>query len=292
MDGLDGKLLFGQQKSHEAVTALPSGSNLLANVDSSSHDTQSHINSSEGLYSWVDRIDDVASVSSDAAAFHSWIVGEYLHVIQRALSTTHNKTKDDSLDTTLNEMMSLCRDLLVDASHDLEMIVTRSWNDVITEALIKKCVGPIAAVKGIAATFRMTNRPAPTLASPFVATILRSLKEFDSANGSRVPPIIGNRWKERVLNSIADKYSSSVAELIETVQKTEEALKNRKGRKTAASGLSDGDKVKMQLYLDSQEFLRQVQQMSLDQTSSTEGLRVLLSLTEDGKVLFDKGPSA
>jgi len=292
MEGLDGKILFGTTKSNEDITGVSSSSN--SDVSSSQDSSKLNIYSSnEGLYSWVDRIDDVAMVASDAAILHSWILDDYLQVIYRALSSaSNNQTKgDESTDDNVKEMLSVCREVLLDASRDLDIVVKRSWDDIITDALIKKCVGPIAAVKGIAATFRMTNRPAPTLASPFVATILRSLKEFDSVNGTRVPQSIGRRWKERVLNSVADKYSTSVAELFETIQKTEEALKNRKGRKTATSGLSDGDKVKMQLYLDSQEFLRQVQQLNLDSSSSIEGLKVLVSLTEGGKVLFDKDPS-
>ena len=276
MDGLDGKMLFGQNMEDSSETNP---------IDSSSSSSPSQDSSGQGLYSWVDRIDDVASVSCDAHTFKSWIVSDYLQVIQSAVSVTL-KPKDESMGGSLNELISLCKEVLVDASQDLELIVTRSWDDVITQALIKKCMAPIAAVKGIAATFRMTNRPPPTLASPFVVTIVRPLKEFNSTYATRVPQCVGSRWKERILSSLAEKYCSSVAELIETVQKTEEALKNRKSRKTAISGLSDGDKVKMQLYLDSQEFLRQVQQLDLDPTYSIEGLRVLLSLTEDGKVLF------
>ena len=43
----------------------------------------------------------------------------------------------------------------------------------------------------------------------------------------------------------------------------------------------------MQLYLDSQEFARQIQLLDID-PSLIEGLGVLLSITEDGKDLFDK----
>ena len=43
-------------------------------------------------------------------------------------------------------------------------------------------------------------------------------------------------------------------ELIATVTRKEVALKNRKTRRSIAGGISDGEKVKLQLFLDYMEF--------------------------------------
>jgi hypothetical protein len=107
----------------------------------------------------------------------------------------------------------------------------------------------------------MTNRPPPTQASPFVATILRPLQEFDTAYSSRIPPQIGNDWKRTVVSSVSDKYSIAVEELIATVKRTEEALKSRTTRRMMVGGMSDGEKVKLQLFLDHSEFKRNLEQL-------------------------------
>jgi hypothetical protein len=142
----------------------------------------------------------------------------------------------------------------------------------------------------------MTNRPPPTQASPFVATILRPLQEFDNAYASRTPPQIGDDWKRTVISSVSDKYSIAVEELIATVKRTEEALKSRTTKRMMAGGISDGEKVKLQLFLDNAEFKKHVEQLlGTDGTSSESeagdigGLIKLDQLTKEAEDLLARG---
>ena len=151
--------------------------------------------------------------------------------------------------------------------------------------MINKCSTPLSAVKGVAATYRMTNRPSPTQPSPFVNTILRPLKEFDAKFSSRTPSHIGILWKRNIISTVSEKYSKSVAELLETVQKTEEALKNRKTRRTLAGGMSDGEKVRLQLYLDQKAYVESVQDCDID-PSTVDGINHLISLTKSAEELY------
>ena len=166
--------------------------------------------------------------------------------------------------------------------------MSHSWNVLIVENLTSQCCAPLLAVKGVAATYRMTNRPPPTQASPFVATILRPLQEFDKSYASRTPPQIGDDWKRTVISSVSDKYSLAVEELIATVKRTEEALKGRTTRRTMAGGMSDGEKVKLQLFLDHKEYKRHVEDLlgSAHELSWIEGLVKLGQLTEEANELF------
>ncbi|OEU09536.1 COG complex component [Fragilariopsis cylindrus CCMP1102] len=130
----------------------------------------------------------------------------------------------------------------------------------------------------------MTNRPPPTHASPYVKTILRPLKEFSNEFSLRTPDYIGNEWQVSVLTAVTDRYATAVEELITTVQRTEVALQNRRTRRVASAGTSDGDKVKLQLFLDFQAFCKDMQELGVD-PSSVEGIAKLRNLTDEAKML-------
>jgi hypothetical protein len=128
-------------------------------------------------------------------------------------------------------------------------------------------------------------------ASPFVSTILRPLKEFDTSYSSRTPPQIGDEWKYNVIGKVADKYSIAVEELIATVKRTEEALKSRKTRRMMAGGMSDGEKVKLQLYLDHKEFRSHVEDLGVD-GERVAGLVKLRDLTMEAESLYEQSQNS
>jgi hypothetical protein len=91
-----------------------------------------------------------------------------------------------------------------------------------------------------------------------------------------------------VVSSVSDKYSLAVEELIATVKRTEEALKGRATRRTMAGGMSDGEKVKLQLFLDHREFKKHVEDLlgGAHELTWIEGLVKLGQLTEEAEELF------
>jgi hypothetical protein len=74
---------------------------------------------------------------------------------------------------------------------------------------------------------------------------------------------------------------------METVQKTEEALKNRKTRRALAGGMSDGEKVRLQLFLDQRAYTQSVEAIGID-PDAVEGVQILISLTEGAQELYEK----
>ena len=56
------------------------------------------------------------------------------------------------------------------------------------------------------------------------------------------------------------------------------------------SGISDGDKVKLQLYLDFKEFCRHIEQLGVN-SSSIKGISQLKVLTEEAESLSQNGSS-
>jgi phosphoenolpyruvate carboxylase len=118
-----------------------------------------------------------------------------------------------------------------------------------------------------------------------VGTILRPIKEFDKEFSNRTPDRIGSKWKHQVIVTVADRYAVAVEDLIATVQRTEVALKNRKARRMAAGGMSDGEKVKLQLYLDYQTFSDSIREVGVE-PASVIGLSKLGELTAEGEKLL------
>ncbi|KAL7554248.1 hypothetical protein ACHAWF_017669 [Thalassiosira exigua] len=278
-EGLDGEIKFGGNDSTD--------------VEKSSEDSDAGAPAETIVavpsYFWNERVEDVAAVAWELTILDTCMSHDYLEAVASTVCPPDRESQRSthSSASELDEIRLLASEVLAESSGGISPLVSHSWNTLIVNSLASSCCTPLAAVKGVAATYRMTNRPPPTQASPFVATVLRPLAEFDAAYASRTPPQIGDGWKRQVVSSVSDKYASAVEELIATVKRTEEALKSRKTRRMMAGGMSDGEKVKLQLYLDHQEFRSNVEKLGVDPLS-VSGLVKLGNLTHEAEGLFAK----
>ena len=124
---------------------------------------------------------------------------------------------------------------------------------------IQDCVVYLNGVNTVTARYRMTNKPAPTTASAYVGEALEPLKVFASkystaaglcsASSSRV-------WMAGVIEAICVVFRARVQSLIDTVKSMDAALNKRSGRPKATNpgGMSDSEKILLQLLLDVQVF--------------------------------------
>ena len=268
-DGMEGKLKFGNANNNSTFVDSSNGTD----IKSSSAPLPSRL-----TYSWGDSAPDVAAVAWELAILETSFSHDYVSTICDAFGSGDNTASEQ------NELRTLVEEVLKEASDQIHPLVEHAWKDIIVKLLIEKCSGVLAAVKGVVATYRMTNRPPPTHASPYVKTILRPLKEFSNEFSLRTPDYIGNEWQVSVLTAVTDRYATAVEELITTVQRTEVALQNRRTRRVASAGTSDGDKVKLQLFLDFQAFCKDMQELGVD-PSSVEGITKLRTLTDEAKML-------
>lgn len=295
-EGMDGELLFGedpadavQQKNVENET-IQNGAGSNNNND---HDQQYQATAVTAFsvrkpYCWGESEEDVAAVTWELTVLDSTIRHDYVETICAAISggpSVLNSTDE------ISEMKSLVKEVLEEASNQIHAIIDKAWNDQIVKLIIAKCSAPLGAVKGVAATYRMTNRPPPTQASPFVGTILRPLKEFDTEFINRIPHRIGSKWKQQIVVTVAERYALAVEDLIATVQRTEEALKSRKARRTVGSSgiiqMSDGEKVKLQLFLDYEMFAKHIKDVGIEPITII-GLSKLKELTVEGERLSEQ----
>jgi len=281
-EGLEGEIEFGGS----AASGVERRSEVTEESDDATT-TLEHIADVPG-YFWNERVEDIAVVTWELTILDTCMTHDYLDAIadtvcppdQGSRQSTHNSSLE------LDEMKLLASEVLEESSRGISPLVSHSWNVLIVNNLTSRCCAPLSAVKGVAATYRMTNRPPPTQASPFVSTILRPLQEFDAAYASRTPPQIGDGWKRQVIESVSEKYAVAVEELIATVKRTEEALKSRKTRRMMAGGMSDGEKVKLQLFLDHREFESHVVEGLGVDAAGIGGLVKLRKLTEEAESLF------
>ena len=305
-EGMDGTLLFGAEQ--EEKTSNDGNDNQKITDDNTSNIHKNHDSSdlstllppsprpmtimSRKPYCWGESVTDVAAVMWELSILETALRENYVSVVCDALRNS-NRDGNDAADSeaSFTETTELVNDIMKEASEQISPIIEHGWNELIVNMLTAKCSGPLGAVKGVAATYRMTNRPPPTMSSPFVITILRPLREFDTEFHNRVPTQIGTTWKLTIVSTISDRYAIAVDDLIATVQRAEESLLKRKGgRATAASvrsggvTMTDGEKVKLQLFLDYQTYVRCVQEVGIDPLT-INGVVKLGALTKEGETL-------
>jgi len=243
-----------------------------------------HVQSSAGVVKCTksEVPSNVAVVAWELTVLETSLTHDYVETVAVAIAPADSSENNES---ELQELRSIVADALAETSHDVSPVIRQSWSDVIVNILSLQCSIPLSAVKGMAATYRMTNRPPPKVASPFVSKIMAPLKEFDDSYSSRTPPQVGSTWKSAVVYTVSARYSEAVEELIATVERTENALKTRKVRRTASGGMSDGDKVKLQVFLDYQEYASNVAYLGID-VEAVPGLVQLKTLTEGAVSLY------
>eukprot|EP00268_Persea_americana_P014332 TRINITY_DN16344_c0_g1_i2.p1 TRINITY_DN16344_c0_g1~~TRINITY_DN16344_c0_g1_i2.p1 ORF type:complete len:146 (+),score=23.00 TRINITY_DN16344_c0_g1_i2:507-944(+) len=112
----------------------------------------------------------------------------------------------------------------------------------------------------------MTNKPLPVRHSPYVSGVLRPLKMF--LDGERASYLSSEAQNELLLGAaerITGRYYELASDLVSVARKTESSLlRIRQGaqRRAGASSdtsdhnISDTDKICMQLFLDIQEYGR------------------------------------
>lgn len=92
----------------------------------------------------------------------------------------------------------------------------------------------------------MTNKPAPTTASTYVAEALDPLKQFSSKYSSVADTCAGEQtWMQSVTETVCAAFRSRVQTLMETVKSMDAALNKRSGRPKVANagGMSDSEQL-------------------------------------------------
>ncbi|KAI3919573.1 hypothetical protein MKX01_018396 [Papaver californicum] len=173
-----------------------------------------------------------------------------------------------------SEVHDLIKHSIVQGGKALNDVVPRIM-DTMTESLVEKSKEDLRQLKGMTATYRMANRALPVRHSPYVSGVLLPLKVF--LEGDRAKTYLSAESRKHLLQraseEITGSYYEQAAELVNVSRKTESSLqKIRQGAQRRAganadvlnNNISNSDKICMQLFLDIQEYGRNLAALGVD----------------------------
>ncbi|XP_019335376.1 conserved oligomeric Golgi complex subunit 2 isoform X2 [Alligator mississippiensis] len=167
---------------------------------------------------------------------------------------------------------------------------TPTLNDRIIQDLSENCFSYLKSALEVPRLYRRTNKEVPTKASPYVDSALKPFYRLQSEYKDILKQPMVRQWLEGALSESTQKYYETVSDVLSSVKKMEESLKRLKqARKTVTSnsvgsngGMSDDNKIRLQLALDVEYFGDQMQKMGL-QTSDIKSFSALTELVQAAK---------
>ncbi|KAF8047931.1 hypothetical protein N665_2759s0003 [Sinapis alba] len=206
--------------------------------------------------------EDFVYVIHDVNFLVSEVRGDYIGHISQYLSSCSSGVLD------------LVRKSMLQGVESLENVLPLVMK-IITEIVVDKSVEELRQLKGIAATCMMSNKQLPVRHSPYVVGLLRPLKVF--LEGDKVRHYLTHKTRDELLldtlTEITRRYYELAAERLSDARKTETFLQksrqNAQKRAGAASGVSvhnvsGTEKMYMQLFLDLQEYGRNISALGLN----------------------------
>jgi len=159
----------------------------------------------------------------------------------------------------------MIEEALVDSKNSL-FVLLHPLAQVFLGHLSVKCIASLTPLQGITATYRMTNKAPPVKASYYVDNIVAPLHTFLTQKSQMISLDVRSNWAKMVLTNVTDKYMEMSTQLLSSLYKTDSFLKNmaqqaaRKkgvdpvGQSSENKGLSDTEKIALQLFLDVEKY--------------------------------------
>ncbi|XP_022379369.1 conserved oligomeric Golgi complex subunit 2 isoform X2 [Enhydra lutris kenyoni] len=160
---------------------------------------------------------------------------------------------------------------LEDSQTSLSACVPALSNRIIQD-LSESCFSYLKSALEVPRLYRRTNKEVPTAASSYVDSALKPFHQLQSGHKDKLKQAIIRQWLEGALSESTHKYYETVSDVLSSVRKMEESLKRLKqARKStpanpvgpSGGGMSDDDKIRLQLALDVEYLGEQIQKMGL-----------------------------
>ncbi|XP_069340676.1 conserved oligomeric Golgi complex subunit 2 isoform X2 [Eulemur rufifrons] len=160
----------------------------------------------------------------------------------------------------------------------------------IVQDLSDSCFSYLKGALDVPRLYRRTNKEVPTSASSYVDSALKPFHQLQSRHKDKLRQATVQQWLEVALSESTHRYYETVSDVLNSVKKMEESLKRLKqARKTAATnpvgpsgGMSDDDKIRLQLALDVEYLGEQIRKMGL-RTSDIKSFPALAELVAAAK---------
>jgi hypothetical protein len=131
--------------------------------------------------------------------------------------------------------------------------------------LVQACSEVLQRCGNIPRQYRHTGRKAPTEPTDFVSKVFDSVVEFRSTASGGIVEDLQGEWEIPVVTAVTAKYKDLISQLLVSSKEMEEKLqrvkKLRKGNKV--TGMTDDDKIRLQLWLDVKAYRETVGRTSL-----------------------------
>ncbi|KAK0086234.1 hypothetical protein PV325_003542 [Microctonus aethiopoides] len=189
------------------------------------------------------------------------------------------------LDNVKPIIVELLNESLDDSRQSLKSDLPEISNEIVQQLLTKSSPN-LKQVSDIPRLFRRTMRERPTQPCAYVKNALGNLLEFNSMYRQIIPDAV-KHWLQLTLSSLTEQYYFSVKDVLESVQKTEESLRRLKKIRDKSSGtsqiesqgISDDEKIRIQLEIDVLNFAETIKVFDFD-ISSIQHLNELIKIVE------------
>ena len=151
-------------------------------------------------------------------------------------------------------------------------------SDAISASIATAPIKSVKSVVDIPRMYRRTNRETPSKPCPYILNVIEAFTSFHSSQGRVAGPRDLEAWLGVASDLVITQYLVQVQDVLANVTKMEESLRKLKkvrerggggaGGKDKGSGLSDDDKIRLQLYLDVTHFVRVLEGGALGDMSS------------------------
>uniref|UniRef100_A0A8C6FX61 Conserved oligomeric Golgi complex subunit 2 n=1 Tax=Moschus moschiferus TaxID=68415 RepID=A0A8C6FX61_MOSMO len=158
-------------------------------------------------------------------------------------------------------------------------------SEKITQDLSESCFSHLKSALEIPRLYRRTNKEVPVTASSYVDSALKPLYQLQSGHKDKLKQATIQQWLETTLSESTHKYYETVSDVLNSVRKMEESLKRLKQARRSTptnpaglsgGGMSDDDKIRLQLALDVAYLGEQIEKMGL----RTKDIRSFPALAE------------
>jgi len=214
-------------------------------------------------YNTEEKVEDSSNIMSGTSSWGATAGGDELILVRldieklcERIRTEGIKWIQESTSILGSDTMNAAIDCVLLGVGDLEATIS-PINSFIVKVHVQRCVDVLKQLKGITATFRMTNKPMPTRHSHFVPTILNALQTFlDHEHAAMFSDAARKEIVAQVVESVTSRYAELASDLVATVKKTEASLNRLKDRqgKSSSVGVGDVEKICRQVQLDAKEY--------------------------------------
>ncbi|ELW68164.1 conserved oligomeric Golgi complex subunit 2 isoform X2 [Tupaia chinensis] len=158
---------------------------------------------------------------------------------------------------------------LEDSQRSLSACMPAVSSKIIQE-LSESCFSYLKGALEVPRLYRRTNKEVPTSASSYVDSALKPLHQLQREHKDKLKQEVLQQWLQGALSESTHKYYETVSDVLSSVKKMEESLKRLKQARKAnpnpvgpSGGMSDDDKIRLQLALDVGHLGEEIQRMGL-----------------------------